>query len=518
MRTSQISQASLVTGISSSAAGGRSLTTEGLTSNAPLNPSTANDPLNRPAGNFLGLRNTESSGVPFGSPPSFRNAKEVGKGPSLGDGYLPLHDPAISQMTLASFPDQKQEHKRSIAEIEEEERFLYGDEEKTPEPSNEPPKQTPPTQTAPKQTPPANVPKNPPKNTPDEKEYAKIHDLLKTIGLDIGVAEIGKLAVRTQERLHGKKLIPKVPQTPSQQPQQSQQPQPTIASPSESKAKPEAEQKVVPKVAVKAASPAQPPVTGKPASVAQQSAPTVKEKTPPVTQKTAAKEQSQPASKIETIGQSISTVQSSSVGSVQAIGTVQSITTVQSPPVLVQPPQVAPVPEMTPPPISPSQVPMYSPYNPSPMMHNFAVPPPSFNPYSPYASYPAANWTMYPPPPVHQPPPPTHIPPPVSSPHLLTPQTAPNHRGNLRVIETNADLENAAMNDPKTLTSSATVLLAKHEAERRIKEAEKLKVSLFQKRRRGGGDMSIFLYHCCLMLFYAGHTYIGAYLLELKST
>ncbi|XP_063161344.1 zinc finger protein 318-like isoform X2 [Candoia aspera] len=36
-------------------------------------------------------------------------------------------------------------------------------------------------------------------------EYEKIHNLLKTIGLDIGVAEIGKLAARTQERLHGKK-------------------------------------------------------------------------------------------------------------------------------------------------------------------------------------------------------------------------------------------------------------------------------------------------------------------------
>nr|XP_060609997.1 zinc finger protein 318-like [Anolis sagrei ordinatus] len=39
-------------------------------------------------------------------------------------------------------------------------------------------------------------------------EYEKIHDLLKTIGLEIGVAEIGKLAARTQERLHGKKISP----------------------------------------------------------------------------------------------------------------------------------------------------------------------------------------------------------------------------------------------------------------------------------------------------------------------
>ncbi|XP_066553264.1 zinc finger protein 318 isoform X2 [Amia ocellicauda] len=41
--------------------------------------------------------------------------------------------------------------------------------------------------------------------TQDSQEFEKIHDLLKTIGLDIGMAEISKLAARTQERLHGKK-------------------------------------------------------------------------------------------------------------------------------------------------------------------------------------------------------------------------------------------------------------------------------------------------------------------------
>ncbi|XP_041107871.1 zinc finger protein 318-like isoform X3 [Polyodon spathula] len=41
--------------------------------------------------------------------------------------------------------------------------------------------------------------------TQDSQEYEKIQTLLKTIGLDMGVAEIGKLAARTQERLHGKK-------------------------------------------------------------------------------------------------------------------------------------------------------------------------------------------------------------------------------------------------------------------------------------------------------------------------
>ncbi|MGH0167099.1 UNVERIFIED_CONTAM: hypothetical protein FKN15_052565 [Acipenser sinensis] len=41
--------------------------------------------------------------------------------------------------------------------------------------------------------------------TQDSREYEKIQTLLKTIGLDMGVTEISKLAARTQERLHGKK-------------------------------------------------------------------------------------------------------------------------------------------------------------------------------------------------------------------------------------------------------------------------------------------------------------------------
>ncbi|XP_048452693.1 zinc finger protein 318 isoform X2 [Rhincodon typus] len=47
-----------------------------------------------------------------------------------------------------------------------------------------------------------------------EKEYEKIHDLLKTIGLDIGVTEISKLAARTEERLHGKKPVTRSPEHP----------------------------------------------------------------------------------------------------------------------------------------------------------------------------------------------------------------------------------------------------------------------------------------------------------------
>ncbi|XP_023251428.1 zinc finger protein 318 [Seriola lalandi dorsalis] len=43
------------------------------------------------------------------------------------------------------------------------------------------------------------------------EEYEKIQDLLKTIGLDLGVAEITKMAARTKERLHGNKPPPKTP-------------------------------------------------------------------------------------------------------------------------------------------------------------------------------------------------------------------------------------------------------------------------------------------------------------------
>ncbi|XP_064790479.1 zinc finger protein 318-like isoform X1 [Oncorhynchus masou masou] len=49
------------------------------------------------------------------------------------------------------------------------------------------------------------------KESQDVEEYEKIQDLLKTIGLDLGVTEISKMAARTQERLHGKRPPPKPP-------------------------------------------------------------------------------------------------------------------------------------------------------------------------------------------------------------------------------------------------------------------------------------------------------------------
>uniref|UniRef100_A0A3Q4GTA5 Zinc finger protein 318 n=1 Tax=Neolamprologus brichardi TaxID=32507 RepID=A0A3Q4GTA5_NEOBR len=68
-----------------------------------------------------------------------------------------------------------------LDDIDDEERFLYGDSEE-------------------------------PKPPPDHNTtYEKIQDLLKTIGLDLGVAEITKMAARTKERLHGKKPPTKTP-------------------------------------------------------------------------------------------------------------------------------------------------------------------------------------------------------------------------------------------------------------------------------------------------------------------
>ncbi|XP_026536617.1 zinc finger protein 318-like isoform X1 [Notechis scutatus] len=98
-----------------------------------------------------------------------------------------------------SFPD----------DLEDEEKFLYGDDDDDCNTSSPSPQKL--TLSDEKESVSQKVGSPPPsavKPKPlDESrpEYEKIHSLLKTIGLDIGVAEIGKLAARTQERLHGKK-------------------------------------------------------------------------------------------------------------------------------------------------------------------------------------------------------------------------------------------------------------------------------------------------------------------------
>lgn len=49
------------------------------------------------------------------------------------------------------------------------------------------------------------------KERQEVEEYEKIQDLLKTIGLDLGVTDISKMAARTKERLQGHKPPPKTP-------------------------------------------------------------------------------------------------------------------------------------------------------------------------------------------------------------------------------------------------------------------------------------------------------------------
>ncbi|XP_025024025.1 zinc finger protein 318-like [Python bivittatus] len=111
-----------------------------------------------------------------------------------------MTDSTYQEKRLYPFPDN----------IEDEDKFLYGDDdgdsnnclysqklmlsgkkELVGEKVNSPP--------------PASLSVKPDTVEESRSEYEKIRDLLKTIGLDIGVAEIGKLAARTEERLHGKK-------------------------------------------------------------------------------------------------------------------------------------------------------------------------------------------------------------------------------------------------------------------------------------------------------------------------
>nr|XP_013026435.2 zinc finger protein 318 [Anser cygnoides] len=118
---------------------------------------------------------------------------------------------------MADSVSAQEKRRRSFPDIEDEEKFLYGDEDEDIK-TESLPVQKPPVscgneiisqKVSPPPTP-APAVKLDPLEEPNA-EYAKIHDLLKTIGLDIGVAEIGKLAVRTQERLHGKKLASRSP-------------------------------------------------------------------------------------------------------------------------------------------------------------------------------------------------------------------------------------------------------------------------------------------------------------------
>ncbi|KFQ23241.1 Zinc finger protein 318, partial [Mesitornis unicolor] len=118
---------------------------------------------------------------------------------------------------MADSVSAQEKRRRSFPDIEDEEKFLYGDEDEDTKTESFPIQKLPVScgneiicQKVSPPPSPAPAIKVDPSEEPNA-EYAKIHDLLKTIGLDIGVAEIGKLAVRTQERLHGKKLVSRSP-------------------------------------------------------------------------------------------------------------------------------------------------------------------------------------------------------------------------------------------------------------------------------------------------------------------
>ncbi|KAM3930649.1 zinc finger protein 318 isoform 3-T3 [Leptodactylus fuscus] len=358
------------------------------------------------------------------------------KGPGEAGGFFLLHEQDCKSSPLSSKPLSPKQ--RSSSEIEDEERFLYGDEEeKKPEPQK--------TQTG-------QIASAPPaKSSPNKQEFEKIHDLLKTIGLDIGVAEIGKLAVRTQERLHGKKAVPKMSKPAAERPQSA-----ATMSPTDSKAKipkPEVKTEKKEKEEAKSAAKTEPPVQL-----------TTKELTPPVTQPS-------PSPSIKEKPQLI--LQKTLSKETPAVPKVE---------IPVQPPTPSPIPDPTPPPVSPAQIPMYPQYPHPPMVPAYNMPPPGYNPYSPYVSYPTSGWPMYPP----MPPPPSPMPPPPSPtpmptpplPHINVPVSSPapvyHPRSNLRIIETTEVIPDAKA-DAKPMTPLAA-LLAKQEADRKNKEAEKLKV------------------------------------------
>lgn len=110
---------------------------------------------------------------------------------------------------LADSTSTQEKRRRSFPDIEDEEKFLYGDEEEDLK-AESPPKPLGGSESEVMRQKTSSLPSSAPAVKLESieetnPEYAKIHDLLKTIGLDIGVAEISKLAARTQERLHGKK-------------------------------------------------------------------------------------------------------------------------------------------------------------------------------------------------------------------------------------------------------------------------------------------------------------------------
>ncbi|XP_015218553.2 uncharacterized protein [Lepisosteus oculatus] len=91
-----------------------------------------------------------------------------------------------------------EENWKGFLHIEDEEKFLYGEDASTNDLH--------PKSDMSKRQSPAAVKEEEGEDEDAAQNYDKIQTLLRTIGLDIGVAEVSKLAMRTQERLYGKKL------------------------------------------------------------------------------------------------------------------------------------------------------------------------------------------------------------------------------------------------------------------------------------------------------------------------
>ncbi|XP_074020939.1 zinc finger protein 318 [Numenius arquata] len=295
---------------------------------------------------------------------------------------------------MADSVSAQEKRRRSFPDIEDEEKFLYGDEDEDTK-----------TESFPVQKPPVSCGNEiisqkvspPPSPAPAVKldpleepnaEYAKIHDLLKTIGLDIGVAEIGKLAVRTQERLHGKKLTSRSPDRRSSDPRRLD-PWDLRRSRSDTRSPESGQQRS-----------ASPPVSF------QQS-------------KDASTLQKSEYMKNKPVGQDIP-----SCAPEQPLPSVSLIPSV--------PPAPASLPH-TPTSVSQYQIPNYSQFTATQMPQNYPPPtmaPPGYDAYGHYMAYAAPGWTMYPP---AQQPNPTL---PEAHGLLSMAMSANPARPNLRVIET----------------------------------------------------------------------------------
>ncbi|NXJ75488.1 ZN318 protein, partial [Trogon melanurus] len=295
---------------------------------------------------------------------------------------------------MADSVSAQEKRRRSFPDIEDEEKFLYGDEDEDTKTESLPiqkptvscgnemisQKVSPPPSPAP-------AAKLDPLEEPNA-EYAKIHDLLKTIGLDIGVAEIGKLAVRTQERLHGKKLASRSPDRRSSD-HRRLDPWDLRRSRSDTRSPESGQQRS-----------ASPPVSfqqSKDASSLQKSEYT---KTKPVGQDIPTRAPEQPLPPVSLI-----------------------------PPVPPAPASLPPTPTS----VSQYQIPNYSQFTATQMPPNYPPPtmaPPGYDAYGHYMAYAAPGWTMYPP---AQQPNPTL---PEAHGLLSMAMSANPTRPNLRVIET----------------------------------------------------------------------------------